>query len=296
MIRCLTPDELPWFVGRSLEYLGHSDANGLSRRLAPALRDPVTDAGRCFLYAADGRAPSAGVYLRAPGQDEDDQTLRFDTPWHTDDPWALRHLVATLLRRNAHDAAVVALHGLGPARASEIAGILAELAFVTDTVRPMRFDLAEVPPLGSPLVLEAWTPATDAGFRDVYQSAEAGAVSDRRWSFLKRRGGSFQPDLWFVARTTLDLAPVGYAFCTSRRRGVDASYVLNAVGVLQEHRGDSEMLRRLVLSTLHELSGSSPLGRATTELSGADPKLIRILASIGFEGMGSFPVLLRLPS
>ena len=56
------------------------------------------------------------------------------------------------------------------------------------------------------------------------------------------------------------------------------------------------MLRRLVLSTLHELAGSSPFGKAVSELSGADPKLIRILGSLGFETLDRWPVLLRLPA
>lgn len=296
MIRSLTPDELPWFVGRALEYLGHTDPNGLSRRLAPSLKDPVTDASRAYVLARGSGMPSAGVYLRAPAPDEDDQTLRFDVPWHLGDPDGLRDLTAELLDRNPHDAAVVGLHGLGPGRASEVAGILAGLRFVTDAVWRLAFDLADVPPLGMPLVLEAWTPGGDGAFRDLYERAEARRVTDRYWSFLKRRKGSFQPDLWFMARTTLDLEPVGYAFATAERRGVDASYALNAVGVLQEHRGDSEMLRRLVLSTLHELAGSSPFGKAVSELSGADPKLIRILGSLGFETLDRWPVLLRLPA
>lgn len=296
MIRSLTPDELPWFIWRALEYLGHTDPNGLSRRLAPSLKDPSTDAARAFVLAKGSALPTAGVYLRAPTPDEDDQTLRLDVPWHRDDPEGFRELVSVLLERNLHEAAVLGLHGLGPARASEIAGILGDLRFVPDEVRSMVFELADVPPLGMPLVLEAWTPEGDVAFRDLYQRAEARSVTDRYWSFLKRRHGNFHPDLWFMARTTLDLEPVGYALATAERRGVDADYVLNAVGVLQEHRGDSEMVRRLVLSTLHELGGSSPFGRALTELSGADPKLIRILGSLGFDTVDRAPVLLRLPT
>lgn len=248
------------------------------------------------MLAKGSALPTAGVYLRAPTPDEDDQTLRLDVPWHRDDPEGFRELVSVLLERNLHEAAVLGLHGLGPARASEIAGILGDLRFVPDEVRSMVFELADVPPLGMPLVLEAWTPEGDVAFRDLYQRAEARSVTDRYWSFLKRRHGNFHPDLWFMARTTLDLEPVGYALATAERRGVDADYVLNAVGVLQEHRGDSEMVRRLVLSTLHELGGSSPFGRALTELSGADPKLIRILGSLGFDTVDRAPVLLRLPT
>src|SRR5690606_23900915 len=126
----------------------------------------------------------------------------------------------------------------------------APLGFRRDRLTRLRFQLSEVPPLGAPLVLEAYTQRDERAFREVYRGAEGRAPSDARWALLKRRSGPFQPDLWFVARETLDQEPVGYAFCGRRSRGVDASYTLDAAGVLQRYRGDSEMLRRLLLSTL----------------------------------------------
>lgn len=295
MIRSLTPDEVVWFLGRTLRFLGHGDPHGLSQRLAPRLRDPAGDAAHAYVLARDAGAPSAGAYLRAPDPDDDDQTLRLDSLWHSEDAEGLRSLVAELLRRHPHEAAVAALHGVAEARVRDLDAALAPLGFVRDEVRQLRFELAEVPPLGLPLVLEAWSPDSDAAFRELFERAEARSISDRYWAFLKRRGGPFRPDLWFLARETLDQEPVGYALCGTERPGVDAAYHLTGVGVMQEHRVSTEMLRRLVVSALHELAASSPFGTIDAELSVADPKLIDILLSLGFVITARYPVLVRLP-
>jgi len=55
------------------------------------------------------------------------------------------------------------------------------------------------------------------------------------------------------------------------------------------------MLRRLVISTLQELSGRSPLGTVEADLSGSDPKLVDILGSVGFARHGRTPVLVKPP-
>ena len=295
MIRSLLPDEVAWFVSRAVAYLGHSDPRGLSQRLAPRLRDPASDAARCFVHVADGK-PTAGVYVRSPAPEDDDQTLALVSPWHDRDAEGLRRLVADVLDRFPHEAAVARLHAVPAERGDELTEVLAALGFQRDEMRRVRFELADVPPLGSPLVLESWSLQLDRPFRELYQRAEARNVSDRFWAYLKRRGGSFRPDLWFIARETLDQEPVGYAFCGAERRGLDASYALNAVGVLQEHRGSSEMLRRLVVSTLQELAGVSPFGTAEAELSTSDPKLIDILMSLGFSTLERYAVLIRMPS
>ena len=67
------------------------------------------------------------------------------------------------------------------------------------------------------------------------------------------------------------------------------------MGVLPRYRHDSEMLRRLLLSLLHELSGISPFGTVTADLPDSDPKLIDILASLGFETAERIPLLMKHP-
>ncbi len=295
MIRSLTPDEVAWFVSRAVGYLGHSDPRGLAQRLAPRLRDPATDAARCFVHSVEGE-PSAGVYVRAPVPEDDDQTLTLVSPWHVDDPQGLRALVAAMLERFPHEAAAAPLHAVPERVSAELATVLAPLGFRRDEIRRVRFELADVPPLGLPLVLESWSLPLDRAFRDLYERAEARSVSDRFWAYLKRRHGSFRPDLWFVARETLDQDPVGYALCGAERLGLDAGYVMNGVGVLQEHRESSEMLRRLVVSTLNELAGVSPFGTVFAELSTSDPKLIDILMSLGFTTEERFALLVRMPA
>ncbi len=295
VIRSLTPDEVVWFMGQELRYLGHSDPHGLSRRLGPRLRDARVDSARCYVYAAAGAWPTAGVHVRAPAPEDDEQTLHVDSLWHDGDPDGLRALSSELLRRFPHEAALAPLHAHPRARVAELADILGPLGFELDETRRLRFELADVPPLGSPLVLEAWTLDGDPAFRDLFERAEGRSVSDHYWAYLKRRHGMFFPDLWFMARETLDQEAVGYALCGTERRGVEATYALNGVGVLQEHRGSSEMLRRLVVTTLNELAASSPLGSVDTELSAADPKLIAILESLGFTTVERFPMLLRVP-
>jgi len=295
VIRSLLPDELAWFISRAVAYLGHSDPRGLSQRLAPRFEDPSGEAARCFVQLDDGGEPVAGVYVKAPGQDDDDQTLTLVSAWHGGDLEALRGLVAELLRRHPHEAAVAPLHAVPAGPARELEQVLAGLGFEADEVRRVRFQLADVPPLGTPLVLESWAPEGDRAFRELVQRAEARRISDRAWAYLKRRYGPFRPELWFMARETLDQEAVGYALCGADRRGLDARYGMAGVGVLQEHRDSSEMLRRLLVSTLHELAAVSPFGSVESELSVRDPKLIDILMSLGFEVVERYAVLVRPP-
>ena len=295
MIRSLTPDEVPWFVGRSLAYLGHSDPQGMSLRLAPLLKDARSESRHCYVLTDPERSPSAGVHVRAPEPFDDVQTLLLASPWHHDDRAALTRLIAELLDEHPHEAAVLELHSLDARRRGELEADLAGLGFVLDEVQQLRFELSEVPPIGVPLVLSAWTAAADRDFRAFHGAAEGRLLSDARWAYLKRRHGPFHPDLWFLAHETLDQEPVGYAFCGSTERRIDGTFSLDAVGVRSDLREDSEMLRRLVISTLLELSGMSPLGLVETELSGSDPKLIDILGSVGFERHGRTPLLIKPP-
>src|SRR5690606_4373279 len=191
--------------------------------------------------------------------------------------------------------AVLRLDAVPPARRAELAARLAPLGFAPGEVARMRFDLSQVPPLGSPLLLEAWSEASDRRFRAFYEAAEGGPVTDAGWAYLKRKNGPFQPDLWFLARETLDQDPVGYAFCGLVARRVDGQYTLDAVGVARELRSDSAALRRLVISTLHELASFSPVGAVDAEVSRADGRLGDILRYVGFVPVVRSPVLVKRP-
>ncbi|MFU8887497.1 MAG: hypothetical protein ACNA8N_02705 [Trueperaceae bacterium] len=309
MIRSLTPDELPWFLARSFAYLGHRDPWGMAQRSVARLRDVRRDAARAWvLESAPGvaapapalgasAAPKAGVVAWPPDPDRDDPTLRFAQAWHDgDDPTPFAELVAELLRRQPHEAAELDLSALGPGRAAKLGAALAPLGFEPDGLRSLGFELAETPPLGRPLVLEGWRLAADAAFRSFVAEAEGVPLREGRWAWLKRAHGPFTPDLWFLAYETLDQPPVGYALAGRRRGGVDGELALTAVGVAQAHRGSTEMLRRLLLTLLHELAAESPVGRLRAEFSTTDAKLVAIMRSIGFEVGDVRPVLRRLPA
>ncbi len=201
-----------------------------------------------------------------------------------------------MVDRHPHEAVELDLSAVPAVEAAAVCDALAASGFVADALLPLAFDLAEVPPLGRPLVLEAWRLDADAEFRAFVAAAEAQALGDGRWAWLKRAHGRFTPDLWCLAYESLDREPVGYALAGRRRSGVDGEIALTALGVAAPHRGSTEMVRRLVLSLLHELAGASPLGRVRAELSDRDPKLVAILRSVGFDVGDPRPVLRRLPS
>lgn len=292
MIRNLAPDEVVWFMQQAFAFAGHPDPQGLASRLHGQLRSAVRDAAHCYVRRGEGR-PRAGVYLQTPQRDDAALTLNLFSVWHDGAPAELLRLMVEILEDNPHEEARLPLHLLPEERCDELSELLAPLGFMRDTFTHMRFQLTEVPPLATPLVLESYQPSLERDFRSLYQAAEGTVVADARWALLKRREGPFHPDLWFLARETLDQEPVGYAFCGSRKRGVDASYSLDAAGVLQRYREDSEMLRRLLVSTLHMLSGISPLGAVDARLSSGDPKLTAILASLGFERLEREPLLIK---
>jgi len=305
VIRSLTLDELPWFLARSFAFVGHRDAWGLAQRSVARLRDPRRDAGRAWVLepASDGEPaavdadPRAGVVAWPPDADLDDPTLRLAQPWHDgDDPAPFVRLVEEVLRRHPHEAVELDLSALDAGRADRLTAALAGLGFGPDRLRWLAFGLTETPPLGRPLVLEGWRLETDAAFRAFVGRCEGVVVREGRWAWLKRAHGPFTPDLCLLAYETLDQPPVGYALGGRRRPGLDGELALTAVGVAPEHRGSTEMLRRLLLTLLHELAGQSPLGRVRAELSLADPKLVAILRSIGFEVGDVRPVLRRLPA
>jgi hypothetical protein len=295
VVRVLTPDEIVWFLGRSFAFLGHVDPHGLAGRVAPNLRDPRRDAASAFVWQADAAAPSAGVIARFPDVDDDDKTVLLSQPWFEGDPADFAELVRDVAERHAHEAVRLDLPAQSPDRVERLAATLAPFGFDLDVLRPLTFDLADVPPLGAPLVLEGWRLEADTAFRELIARAEGWPLSDRRWSWLKRASGPFTPDLWFLGSEAPDRPPVGYALCGPLTSGVEAVFGLTAAGVVPEHRRSTRMLRRLLLTLLHELSAISPLGRVEAELSARDPKLIEILRSIGFAAGDACPVLRRVP-
>ena len=247
--------------------------------------------------AAAAAEPTAGVVAWPPDPELDDPTLRLAQPWHTgEDAGPFARLVAELLRRLPHEAVELDLSGLDADRAAHLGAALAPLGFEPDGLRALAFDLADTPPLGAPLVLEGWRLERDAEFRAFVAEAEGIALREGRWAWLKRAHGPFTPDLWLLAYEALDRPPVGYVLAGRRRGGIDGELALTAVGVARAHRASTEMLRRLLLTLLHEVAAESPVGRVRTELSTTDPKLVRILRSIGFEVGDVRPVLRRLPA
>jgi len=296
VVRRLASDEVAWFIREALSFAGHADPGGLALRLQRRLKDPAQDADASFVLLDAGRA-TAGAHVRVVSRPDAARVVSFGSVWHAPEaPEALALLVAELLRREPHEGAQLPLHLFAEERCAALAALLAPLGFERQVVTRLRFELSEVPPLGAPLVLEAYHQEDERAFRELYRRCEGSAASDARWAYLKRRSGPFRPDLWFMARETLDQGPVGYAFCGGAARGVDAAYHLDGAGVLQALRHDSEMLRRVLLSLLHELSGASPLGTVETALLADDPKLIDILASLGFEVLERLPLLAKAPA
>lgn len=296
MIRSLAPDELPWFLARSFAFVGHGDPWALAQRCHARLREPRRDAERAWvLEVAGSLEPPAGVIALEPNPSGDEPILRFAQPWfRSGDVAAFTALIEALLRRSHPEAAEIDLSAVPQDAAQALADALAPMGFAPAGLRTLWFDLADTPPLGRPLVLEGFTPEADARWRAFVAAAEGTPIGERRWAWLKRAHGPFTPDLWLLAYESLEFEPVGYALAGRRGRGVDAEFTLTAVGVDRVHRGSTEMLRRLVLSVLHEFSALSPWGVVRAEID-RDPKLIAILRSLGFLVGEVRPVLRRIP-
>lgn len=295
MIRSIAPDELEWFLAASFDFLGHSDPRAFARRGVRALHDPSAEADRCFILFAKGDVPLAGVYVRAPEPEDDDQNLYLSNLWFKETPADLTRLLENLLHKFDHEAVHCPLYNVSPARLETLAPALSRLGFEQRQAVDLEFELAELPPLGLPLVLEAWSEENDALFEHVFEQGEGFAPSEAFWAWLKRWRGPFQPDLWFVASETIDQEPVGYAFYGMLEEGVDGVYYLTAAGVLAAHRDSSEMLRRLLISSMQELAARSPFARIQTLVTRRDPKLVRILESLGFARKSSYPVFVQQP-
>lgn len=294
MIRKLAADEIAWFLGRAFAFLGHSDPLRFGSRAAESLREPQREADRCLVLLRDGR-PRAGVHVLAPDRDAYDQTLTLGLAWFDGSPDDLAVLLLRTLEAVRHEAAIYPLYNVPDPTVGVLEPIVKPLGFKLGRELVFRFSLSETPPLGKPLLLEAWGAANDEAFRDIYQRAEARTASDLYWSWLKRRHGRFSPDLWFMARESLEQEPVGYALCGAHETGLAGRYYLTAAGVMREYRETSEMLRRVLLTVLGEMASRSPFGVVETVVGGDDPKLARILSLLGFELVDDRRVFQKLP-
>jgi hypothetical protein len=295
VIRSTSPDELEWFLAASYAFMDHSDPRAFAQRSARALQDLGAEADRCFVLFAPGDVPLAGAYVRAPEPEDDDQNLYLSNLWFKRSAADLARLLAELLRRHDYEGVHLPLYNVPQERLEVLTPALSELGFEARRAVDLEFDLAELPPLGAPLVLEAWSEENDARFQEVFEQGEGFAPSEAFWAWLKRWRGAFHPNLWFIAAETLDQEPVGYAFYGVLDDGIDGCYYLSAAGVLAAHRDSSEMLRRLLLSSMQELAARSPLARIQTLVTQRDPQLVRILESLGFERRGTYPVFVVQP-
>jgi hypothetical protein len=283
VIRSLAPDELPWFLARAFAFVGHGDPWGLAQRCSARLRDPRRDAERAWVVTPPSGEPTAGVVALPPDRGRDDPTLRLAQPWYAAGcEGDFLHLIDRLRQREVHEAVELDLSALPARVVVDLSTLLAPQGFEGVALRRLAFDLADTPPLGRPLVLEGFTPEADARWRAFVAAAEGVSIGERRWAWLKRATGPFTPDAWLLAYESLELPPVGYALAGRRGRGFASEFTLAAVGVDRAYRGSTEMLRRLVLSVLHEFSAQSPWGVVRADVPERDPKLIDILRSLGF--------------
>jgi len=97
-----------------------------------------------------------------------------------------------------------------------------------------------------------------------------------------------------LLREGLDQEPIGYAFYGAKSFAIDGVYYQTEVGVLAEYRDSTEMLKRLVLSSLHELAAISPFGHVDTTVNG-DIKLKWIFEELGFDSSNSYQAFVKLP-
>jgi len=293
LIRTLAPDELTWFLSQSLRFLQHSDPKGLAARLTKHVHDIDAEADAAFVLI-EGE-PLAGVHVIAPEPDEDDQNLHLSNLWFTRNEADLEKLLRHVFASHHYEAVHFPLFNYGALQVDKIAAVFERLGFALERACDLDFELTDLPPLGTPLVLEAWSHDADDDFQVLFETAEAKQLSDEYWAWLKRWRGRFSPDLWFIARETLDQDAAGYAFFGATKEGIDGVYYLTAAGVLPEHRQSSEMLRRLVISSLHELASISPLGRVETTVTTQDPKLIQIFESLGFDTFNRYQRFIKRP-
>lgn len=297
MIRTLAPDELEWFIASYYDFLGHSNPRGFARQAVSAMRDRDAEADKSFIAVSDEtEIPLAGVHVLAPEPEADDQNLALSNIWFKDESADLTALLRKVLAQHPHDAVHCPLFNFSDAKLDRVRPVFDALGFDLEYTFDLEFDLADLPPIGTPLVLEAWSDESDVLFRKVFSQAESYKPSDRQWSWFKRRRSKFNPNLWFIARETLDQDPVGYAFYGAYQEGIEGIYYLTAGGVMPEFRDSTAMLRRLMISSMQELASRSPFGKIQTTTTRQDPKLLEILESLGFITTDKYPVFIRKPA
>jgi hypothetical protein len=294
LIRAIAPDELEWFIASTYGFLGHSDPRAFARRAIGLIRDRAHEAERSFVLL-DGDEPLAGAYIVAPEPEDDEQNLYLSNIWFSRAPGHLTALLSELMDKHPHEAVRCPLYNFSPNRVERVRPVFEGLGFSLEHAHDLEFPLSETPPLGLPLMLEAYTEEMDVLFARTFARCESYQPTDSLWAWLKRWRGKFSPDLWWLARETPDQEPVGYAFFGAYQTGVEGSYYLTAAGVLAEHRGDSEMLRRLVISSMQELAAMSPFGKIETTVTYNDPKLVKILEGVGFTPQSHYPVFVKEP-
>ena len=300
MIRNLAPDEFEWFMARSYSFIGHSDPRSISRKFIKQLSLLENQAERCYIYLDDDERPLAGLY--AADETEDDlKSLHLSNIWFNEKPEHLAHLVKHVLGELEHESVFCPLYNLSEAQRSDLIPTFETLDFRLDQIYELEVELSAFLTEESNLVLEAWSLNLEEEFRQVFQASEGYQPHQNYWTYLKRMPGKFSPDLWFLARPSLEQDAVGYALfgryqsSGSYSDDLDTAYYLSGVGVLQEHRHSTEMLKHLMLSSIDELASRSPLGTVHSSLSNADPKLIDVFQTLGFTRKHDYFCLIKTP-
>ncbi len=295
VIRKLASDELHWFLVKAYSFLGHSDPNRFVHSLISRMSDLDSEARKCLIYKDENKQPLAGIVVLAPQKDASDQNLYISNLWYSSKMEDALVLLEHIQRKYAYEAIHYPLYNHNKQLISALEPIFYKLGFDLNKETELEFKLNSLPPLGRPLVLESWTHKIDKKYRQIYNACESQTISDEAWAYLKRKSGSFNPNLWFLVSEGLDQEPIGYSFYSAKGFAVDTSYDQSGVGVLPEYRNSSEMLKRLVLSSMHELAAISPFGTVKTRVDG-DDKLIRIFEGLGFESLNTYHAFVKKPS
>jgi hypothetical protein len=223
VVRTLQPDELTWFVGRSLAFLGHVDPHGppsaWRRTCATLAATP-----RRLRLGSEPRAPSAGVVAlhRTPTTTTRPCGCRSRG---SRGPGGLRPAGGRASRalRPRGRRARPGRQSPGPGRAPRGAADAARASTSTSSARCVS---------NSPTCRRSAGPSASRGgaSRSMRPCAswsarcEGWPLSDRRWAWLKRSSGPFTPDLWYLAERG-SRSPAGRV-CALRR---------------QDERGDADV-------------------------------------------------------
>ncbi len=294
MIRKLASDELHWFLVKAYSFLGHSDPNRFVNSLISRMSDLDSEAKKCLIYKDESRGPLAGLVVLAPQKDASDQNLYIANLWYANKMEDALILLEHIQSKYHYEAIHYPLYNHSKQLISALKPIFDKQGFDLNKETELEFKLNSLPPLGRPLVMESWTHKIDKKYREIYNACEGAEISDEAWAYLKRKSGSFNPNLWFLVSEGLDQEPIGYAFYSAKGFAIDAAYDQSGVGVLARYRNSSEMLKRLVLSSMHELAAISPFGTVKTRIDG-DDKLISIFEGLGFERLDTYHAFVKHP-